>query len=50
MNKQVKIGLIVIGLIGLGVGGYFVYKAYTRKSGDKTKDDRKIFFNLNNKK
>lgn len=44
MKRQVKIGLIVIGLIGLGVGGYFLYQNYKRKSGNETKDGRKINF------
>ena len=44
MNKTVKISLILAGVIGLGIGGYFLYKSYTRKSGNKAKDSRKITF------
>lgn len=44
MNRNVKIALIIAGIIGLGVGGYFLYQSSRRKSGNKTKDDRNIKF------
>lgn len=37
MNKGVKIGLIVVVVIGLAVGGYFIYKKLT--NGDDGQDD-----------
>jgi hypothetical protein len=44
MNRTTKIALIVAGVIALGVTGYFIYQGMQRKSGNKTKDDRKIQF------
>jgi hypothetical protein len=44
MNRTVKIALIIAGVIGLGVGGYLLYDRSRRRSGNKTKDDRKIKF------
>jgi uncharacterized membrane protein SpoIIM required for sporulation len=46
MNRNVKIALIVAGVIGLGVGGYLLYDRSRRRSGNKTKDDRVIKFKL----
>ena len=50
MNRTVKIALILVGVIGLGVGGYFLYQRSKRKSSDATKNDRKIKWSLNNTK
>lgn len=42
MNKNVKIGLIVLGVVAVGVGGYMWYKKWRMTSGAPEKDLRKI--------
>lgn len=44
MNRTAKIALILAGVIALGIGGVMLYQKMQRKSGNKTKDDRKIQF------
>jgi hypothetical protein len=43
MNKNLKIGLIVLGVVAVGVGGYMWYKKWRMTSGAPEKDNRKIF-------
>lgn len=42
MNKNLKIGLIVLGVVAVGVGGYLWYKKWRMTSGNAQKDLRKI--------
>lgn len=42
MNKNLKIGLIVLGVVAVGVGGYMWYKKWRMTSGAPEKDLRKI--------
>jgi len=44
MNKNTKIALIIAGVIALGVGGYLIWSRQRTKSGNPTKDKRKITF------
>ena len=44
MSRGAKIALIVAGVLGLSIGGYFLYQRSKRKSGNKTKDDRVFKF------
>jgi uncharacterized protein HemX len=42
MNKNVKIGLIVLGVVAVGIGGWMWYKKWRMTSGTPSKDLRKI--------
>lgn len=42
MNKNVKIGLIVLGVVAVGIGGWMWYKKWRMTSGAPEKDLRKI--------
>jgi len=38
MNKTLKITLVVVGAVALSVGGYFIYKRYSKKTDDNVSD------------
>lgn len=40
MNKTLKITLVVVGAVALSVGGYFIYKRYSKKTDDKGVSDK----------
>ena len=40
MNKTLKITMIVVGAVALGVGGYFIYKHYSKTTDDKDVSDK----------
>lgn len=44
MKRGTKIALIALGVITLGVGAYVIWDRSRYKSGNPTKDDRKIVF------
>lgn len=42
MNRNLKIGLIVLGVGVLVVGGVFAYRKWRMTSGNATKDGRRV--------
>ena len=40
MNKTLKMVLVVGGAIALGIGGYYLYKKYSKGSDDKDVSDK----------
>jgi hypothetical protein len=49
MNRGAKIALVVLGLLTLGVGGYYAYFHYTNNSGStaSAKKNRKLVYTRN---
>ena len=41
-KKALKVGLIVAIIVGIGYGGYALYKKIQSTSGDKKKNEREI--------